>query len=48
MQIPLDLAWLEATMLAGVRIVAFVMIAPPFSYGGIPVRIRATGRRPRS
>ncbi|WP_417554542.1 flagellar biosynthetic protein FliR [Microbacterium sp.] len=41
MQVPLDLAWLEATMLAGVRIVAFVMIAPPFSYGGIPVRIRA-------
>lgn len=28
-------------MLAGVRIVAFVMIAPPFSHGGIPVRIRA-------
>jgi flagellar biosynthetic protein FliR len=41
MFIPVDMAWLEATMLAGVRITAFVMIAPPFSYGGIPVRIRA-------
>lgn len=28
-------------MLAGVRITAFVMIAPPFSYGGFPVRIKA-------
>jgi len=39
--IPIDFAWLEATMLAGVRITAFVMIAPPFSYGGFPVRIKA-------
>lgn len=28
-------------MLAGVRVTAFVMIAPPFSYGAIPVRIKA-------
>ncbi|MFC5434081.1 flagellar biosynthetic protein FliR [Microbacterium suwonense] len=41
MNIPIDFAWLEATMLAGVRITAFVMIAPPFSYGAIPVRIKA-------
>jgi flagellar biosynthetic protein FliR len=39
--IPIDFAWLEATMLAGVRVTAFVMIAPPFSYGAIPVRIKA-------
>lgn len=41
MNIPIDFAWLEATMLAGVRITAFVMIAPPFSYGAIPLRIKA-------
>ncbi|WP_336645787.1 flagellar biosynthetic protein FliR [Microbacterium sp. USHLN186] len=41
MHIPIDFAWLEATMLAGVRITAFVMIAPPFSYGAIPRRIKA-------
>jgi flagellar biosynthetic protein FliR len=39
--IPIDFAWLEATMLAGVRVTAFVMIAPPFSYGASPVRIKA-------
>lgn len=41
MFIPIDFAWLEATMLAAVRITAFVMIAPPFSYGAIPVRVKA-------
>lgn len=41
MFIPIDFVWLEATLLAGVRITAFVMIAPPFAYGGIPVRVRA-------
>lgn len=41
MNIPIDFAWLEATMLAGVRTTAFVMIAPPFSYGAIPARIKA-------
>jgi flagellar biosynthetic protein FliR len=39
--IPIDFAWLEATMLAAVRITAFIMIAPPFSYGAIPVRVKA-------
>jgi len=39
--IPIDFAWLEATMLAGVRTTAFVLIAPPFSYGAIPARIKA-------
>ncbi|SEB89530.1 flagellar biosynthetic protein FliR [Paramicrobacterium humi] len=41
MNIPLDFAWLEATMMAAVRITAFLMIAPPFSYGGIPTRVKA-------
>lgn len=41
MYIPIDFAWLEATLLAAVRITAFVMIAPPFSYGAIPVRVKA-------
>lgn len=41
MHIPIDFAWLEATMLAGVRTTAFVLIAPPFSYGAIPARIKA-------
>ncbi|MEJ1921905.1 flagellar biosynthetic protein FliR [Microbacterium sp. KHB019] len=41
MNIPIDFAWLEATMLAAVRITAFIVIAPPFSYGGIPMRIKA-------
>lgn len=42
MYIPIDFAWLEATMLAAVRITAFIMIAPPFSYGAIPARVKAT------
>lgn len=41
MEISLDFAWLEATMLAGVRMAAFVVIAPPFSYQGFPMRIKA-------
>ena len=41
MDITLDFAWLEATMLAGVRMAAFVVIAPPFSYQGFPMRIKA-------
>ncbi|WP_026532241.1 flagellar biosynthetic protein FliR [Arthrobacter sp. H41] len=41
MDIRLDQAWIEAVMLAGVRIVAFLVIAPPFSYRGIPARIKA-------
>ncbi|MDQ0737110.1 flagellar biosynthetic protein FliR [Arthrobacter agilis] len=41
MDIELDQARIEAMMLAGVRIVAFLVIAPPFSYKGIPARIKA-------
>jgi len=37
----LNLAWLEAVMLAGVRMVAFLVIAPPFSYNAFPLRIKA-------
>lgn len=36
----LNLAWIEATMLAGVRMIAFIVIAPPFSYNAIPLRIK--------
>ncbi|WDF33777.1 flagellar biosynthetic protein FliR [Arthrobacter agilis] len=41
MEIELDQARIEAIMLAGVRIVAFLVIAPPFSYKGIPARVKA-------
>jgi flagellar biosynthetic protein FliR len=37
----LDAGWLEAVMLAGVRVTAFLIIAPPFSYAGFPARIKA-------
>lgn len=37
----LDAAWIEAVMLAGVRVTAFLVIAPPFSHAGIPARIKA-------
>lgn len=36
----LDFPWLEMVLLASVRMVAFLVIAPPFSYGAIPVRIK--------
>jgi flagellar biosynthesis protein FliR len=39
--IPLDQQWIEAVMLAGVRMVAFLVIAPPFSYRAIPARVKA-------
>lgn len=40
MDIPIDQGWLEAVMLAGVRIIAFLVIAPPFSHNAIPLRIK--------
>jgi flagellar biosynthetic protein FliR len=40
MEFSLNLAWIEATMLAGVRMIAFIVIAPPFSYNAIPLRIK--------
>lgn len=36
-----DASWMEAVMLAAVRVTAFLVIAPPFSYNGIPARIKA-------
>jgi len=38
--ITLDFGWLEAVMLAGVRMVAFLVIAPPFSFNAFPLRIK--------
>lgn len=40
MNIPVDMAWLEVCLLAAVRITAFIVIAPPFSYNAIPLRIK--------
>lgn len=41
MEITLPMMWLEVMMLAAVRITAFIVIAPPLSYGSIPMRLRA-------
>lgn len=40
MNIPVDLGWLEAALLVVVRITAFIVIAPPFSYNAFPLRIK--------
>lgn len=40
MNITLDFSWIEAVMLAAVRMTAFIVIAPPFSYNAIPLRIK--------
>jgi flagellar biosynthetic protein FliR len=41
MELALGMGWLEAVMLGGVRLVAFLVVAPPFSYGSFPIRIKA-------
>ncbi|HZK59634.1 MAG TPA: flagellar biosynthetic protein FliR [Cryobacterium sp.] len=41
MDLTLSFSWLEAVMLAGVRMVTFLVIAPPFSYNAIPARVKA-------
>ena len=41
MQIPVDQAWLEVLMLASVRMIAFLMVAPPFAHQAIPARVKA-------
>ncbi|AWB90376.1 flagellar biosynthetic protein FliR [Salinibacterium hongtaonis] len=41
MSLELNLAWIEAVMLAAVRMTAFIVIAPPFSYRAFPARIKA-------
>jgi flagellar biosynthetic protein FliR len=40
-EVPLNQAWLEGVMLAGVRMITFLVIAPPFSYNAFPLRIKA-------
>lgn len=40
MYIPIDLSTIEAVALASLRMVAFLVIAPPFSYNGIPAQIK--------
>lgn len=40
MQLSLDFEWIEAVMLAGVRMIAFIVIAPPFSTNAFPLRIK--------
>ena len=40
MQLDLDFGWIEAVMLAGVRMIAFIVIAPPFSSKAFPLRIK--------
>ncbi|WEO78992.1 flagellar biosynthetic protein FliR [Cryobacterium sp. SO2] len=40
MNITIDFTWLEAVMLAGVRMVAFLVVAPPFSFNAFPLRIK--------
>ncbi|MBO1751276.1 flagellar biosynthetic protein FliR [Actinotalea sp. BY-33] len=41
MGLTIPLATLEVMMLAGVRVAAFLVIAPPFSHGAVPGRIKA-------
>jgi flagellar biosynthetic protein FliR len=41
MEFALSMGWLEAVMLGGVRLVAFLVVAPPFSFGSFPIRIKA-------
>jgi flagellar biosynthetic protein FliR len=39
--IPIDQAWLEAMLLASVRMIAFLVVAPPFAHHAIPARVKA-------
>jgi flagellar biosynthetic protein FliR len=41
MELAISMGWIEAVMLAGVRMAAFLFIAPPFSYNAFPARIKA-------
>ena len=40
MSIPIDLGTIEAVALASLRMVAFLVIAPPFSYNGFPAQVK--------
>jgi flagellar biosynthetic protein FliR len=39
-ELVLDFEWIEAVMLAAVRMIAFIVIAPPFSTNAFPLRIK--------
>ena len=41
MGIPIDPTWLEALLLAPVRMTAFLIVAPPFAHQAFPARIKA-------
>lgn len=41
MNVTFSLATLEVVMLAGVRIAAFLVVAPPFSHRAVPVTVKA-------
>ena len=41
MGIPIDPTWLEAVLLATVRMTAFLIVAPPFSHQAFPGRVKA-------
>ena len=41
MVIPIDPTWLEALLLATVRMTAFLIVAPPFAHQAFPARIKA-------
>ncbi|NCT92660.1 flagellar biosynthetic protein FliR [Cellulomonas sp. APG4] len=41
MNFSIPLATLEVVMLAGVRMAAFLVIAPPFAHGAVPGRVKA-------
>jgi flagellar biosynthesis protein FliR len=41
MRLDLDPVWIETMLLASVRLVAFLIVAPPFGFHGIPIRIKA-------
>lgn len=41
MSFTIDYAWLEAFLLTMMRMIGFVIIAPPFSYGSFPMRVKA-------
>lgn len=41
MELEIGVGWIEAVMLAAVRMTAFLFIAPPFSYNAFPARVKA-------
>lgn len=41
LNIPIDQSWLEVLLLASVRMIAFLVVAPPFAHHAIPARVKA-------